>query len=113
MPIVLLLLACVVLFFVAALVIGKLIGIILLLVVATLCGAVAEYVLGHREGVGETLLIGLMGAVLGVIIRAVLHLPGLITIAGVPIFWAILGSVIIVALLKLARPQPRSMRRLR
>ena len=87
-------------------------GIILFLVVAGLCGAVAEYFLGHREGVGETLLIGLIGAAVGVILAKVLHLPLFLSIFGLPIVWAIIGSLIIVALLRLARGNNRSLRRL-
>lgn len=80
-------------------------SIILFLVIAGLCAAAAEYFLGHREGVGETLLIGLIGAALGVILAFVLHLPRF-SVAGVPILWTILGSMIVVLILKLARGEP-------
>jgi uncharacterized membrane protein YeaQ/YmgE (transglycosylase-associated protein family) len=86
-------------------------SLVLFLVVAGLCGAAAEYFLGHREGVGETLLIGLIGAALGVLVASILHLPRL-PIFGVPIVWTVLGSMVVVAILKLARGDSRSLRRL-
>jgi hypothetical protein len=48
-------------------VVGLGVGIILFLVVAGLCAAIAEYVLGMREGVVTTVLIGLIGAAVGLI----------------------------------------------
>jgi uncharacterized membrane protein YeaQ/YmgE (transglycosylase-associated protein family) len=92
-------------------IIHALFGLVLFLVIAGLCAAAAEYFLGHREGVGETLLIGLIGAALGVIGAYLLHLPRL-SIAGVPIVWTILGSMAVVAILKLARGDSNSIRRL-
>lgn len=101
----------IVLFIFALTIIHAVLGIVLFLVVATLCAAAAEYFLGHKEGVGETLLIGLIGAAIGVIFAWALHLPRL-AIAGVPIVWTILGSLIVVGILRLARGDRRSLRRL-
>jgi hypothetical protein len=91
-------------------VVGKILGLILFVVVATLCASAAEYFLGFREGVGETLLIGLIGAALGVVVARILHLPLLLPIFGVPIVWTILGSIAVVGVLKLATGNRRSLR---
>jgi uncharacterized membrane protein YeaQ/YmgE (transglycosylase-associated protein family) len=92
--------------------VGTLLGLVLFLIVAGLCGAIAEFFLGYRRGPGESLLIGLIGAALGVIIRYVLHLPAFFSLFGVPIVWAILGSFIVVGILKLATGNRGSLRRL-
>jgi hypothetical protein len=91
-------------------VVGKLLGFVLFLVVAALCAAVAEYFLGFKEGVGETLLIGLIGAALGVLTAHLLHLPLLVPIFGVPVVWAILGSFAVVLVLRAATGNRRSLR---
>jgi hypothetical protein len=91
-------------------VIGKLLGFVLFLVVAGLCAAMAEYFLGFREGVGATLLIGLIGAALGVLVAHLFHLPLFIPIFGVPVVWAILGSFAVVAILRVATGNRRSLR---
>ncbi|MGI8551592.1 MAG: hypothetical protein ACR2PL_12535 [Dehalococcoidia bacterium] len=110
MPIILLLLLFVVLLFFVISVIHAVFGVVLFLVVAALCAAAAEYFLGHKEGLGETLLIGLIGAALGAILSRLLHLPSLIVIAHLPLVWTIAGSMIVVGLLRLARPDSRSTR---
>jgi uncharacterized membrane protein YeaQ/YmgE (transglycosylase-associated protein family) len=99
-----LLLIAILLIIFAAVLIGKIIGIILFLIIAALCGAVAEYVLHQHEGLGVTLLIGLIGAALGAIIAHLFHLPSLLQIAGVQIVWTIVGAIIVVAILRLVRP---------
>jgi uncharacterized membrane protein YeaQ/YmgE (transglycosylase-associated protein family) len=101
----------VVLFVITLEIIHALLGVVIFLVVAGLCAAAAEYLLGEKEGVGETLLIGLIGAALGVILAFLLHLPRF-TIAGLPIIWTIVGSVLVVGILKLSRGNSRSLRHL-
>jgi uncharacterized membrane protein YeaQ/YmgE (transglycosylase-associated protein family) len=80
----------------------SIVAIILFLAVAGLCAAVAEYVLGMREGVLRTILIGLVGAAVGVILRELLHLPAWVSIEGLPIVWTVLGSLIVVLIVRLA-----------
>lgn len=105
-----LILIAVVLFILAAAIISSVLGIVLFVVVAALCGAAAEYLLGEPEGVGETVLIGIIGAALGAILAHLLHLPPLIAIAGLHIVWTIVGALIVVALLKVIRPSLRQRR---
>jgi uncharacterized membrane protein YeaQ/YmgE (transglycosylase-associated protein family) len=90
-------------------VVGKLLGFVLFLVIAALCGAVAEYFLGFRKGVGETLIIGLIGAALGFLVARLLHLPLLLPIFGVPVVWTILGSFVVVGILRMATGNRRSL----
>jgi len=99
---VLLALVCLVVFIFALAIIHAILGIVLFLLLAGACAAAAEYFLGEKQGVGQTLLIGLIGAALGVILAALLHLPSL-AIAGLPIVWTIVGSTIVVGILKLTR----------
>lgn len=113
MVIALLILAFVVLFILFLKLIGTLIGLVFFLVIAAICGAVAERFLRHREGVGETFLIGLIGAAIGTVLAHVLHLPRLLSISGVSIVWTIIGAMIVVFLLKLASPEKSSVRRIR
>ena len=113
MAIALLILAFIVLFVLFLKIIGTLLGLVFFLVVAALCGAAAEYFLGHKEGIGETFLIGLIGAAIGAVLSHVLHLPTLISVSGVSIVWTIIGAMIVVFLLKLASPERSGVRRIR
>jgi uncharacterized membrane protein YeaQ/YmgE (transglycosylase-associated protein family) len=79
----------------------SIIGLILFVVIAGLCAALAEYVLHVREGVFTTVVVGLIGAAIGVIIQHIFRLPTLLAPFGVPIVWTILGSIIVVAILRL------------
>lgn len=109
---VLLALVCIVFFIFALAIIHAIVGIVLFLIVAGICAAAAEYFLGEKQGVGQTLLIGLIGAALGVVLAALLHLPSL-AIAGLPIVWTIVGSAVVVVILKLTRSsKSTSLRRL-
>jgi hypothetical protein len=56
----------IILFLFALEIIHAVLGVVLFLVVAGLCAAAAEYLLGQRQSLGATLLIGLIGAALGV-----------------------------------------------
>jgi uncharacterized membrane protein YeaQ/YmgE (transglycosylase-associated protein family) len=87
-------------------------GLVLFLVIAALCGAIAEYFLGYRHGVGQSLLVGLIGAALGVIIRHLFGFPVFWAAFGVPIVWTILGSFIVVGVLKLATGRRGSLGRI-
>jgi len=75
-----------------------LVGFLVLLVVAAVVGAIAEAIVGWRAGAGwiGTIIIGLIGAWLGTAIVRIGPLIG-----GVYLISAILGSIILVFLLKL------------
>jgi uncharacterized membrane protein YeaQ/YmgE (transglycosylase-associated protein family) len=80
------------------------IDLLLLLVIAGVCGAVAQAIVGYtRGGCLASIGLGFIGALLGTFIARWLGLPEIfaITLGGktFPIIWSILGSTIFVALL--------------
>jgi uncharacterized membrane protein YeaQ/YmgE (transglycosylase-associated protein family) len=83
-----------------------LLELVLLLVVAGVCGAVGQAIAGYSHG-GCLVSIGLgfIGALLGTFIARRMGLPELfpVTIGGttIPIVWSILGATIFVAILSL------------
>ncbi|MGD8626161.1 MAG: GlsB/YeaQ/YmgE family stress response membrane protein [Anaerolineae bacterium] len=81
----------------------SLLGFLVLLLIAAICGAVAQFLVGYS--VGGCLIssvIGLVGAFLGNWLARQFGLPTLLTInidgQPFPIVWSILGSVILVAI---------------
>ncbi len=78
-------------------------GFLVLLVIAAICGAIGQALVGYS--VGGCLfssIIGLIGAFLGSWLAGQLSLPELLTInidgQPFPIFWSIAGSAILVAI---------------
>ena len=77
-------------------------SIIVALIIATLCGAVAQLVVGYtRGGCLGSILVGLIGAILGNYIASWLHMPWILIIAGIDVVWTLIGCAIFVALLAL------------
>ncbi len=79
---------------------------IVLLVVAGLCGALGQAITGYsRGGCLVSIALGFVGAVLGVWLARMLHLPELFNVrigtTDFPIVWSIIGSALFVALLTL------------
>ncbi len=71
------------------------------IVVALICGAIAESMLGYTHiGLLGSTGVGLIGALAGSWIAAVLHLPPLITLSianvNIEVVWALLGSIVLV-----------------
>ncbi len=76
--------------------------IILTIIIATLAGALAQLVVGYtRGGCLASILIGIVGALLGSWIANWLHLPNILVIAGVDVVWTFIGAAIFVAALAL------------
>jgi uncharacterized membrane protein YeaQ/YmgE (transglycosylase-associated protein family) len=74
------------------------VGLLLALVVALVAGIIGERVTGGTTGGAlATVLCGLAGAVVGIIIAEVTGLPRLISLGGLPLIWTIVGSIITVA----------------
>src|SRR5258708_6795489 len=72
------------------------------LIIAALCGAVAQLIVGFtRGGCITSLVVGLIGAILGSWLAAELHMPPIIAIAGIAIVWTIIGAAILTAALTL------------
>lgn len=79
---------------------------ILLLVVAGLCGAIGQAIVGFsRGGCLVSIAVGFIGALLGFWLARLLNLPILwaITLGGTefPIIWSIIGGALFVAVISL------------
>ncbi|HLY26333.1 MAG TPA: hypothetical protein VKQ72_08335 [Aggregatilineales bacterium] len=72
------------------------------LIIAILCGGVAQLLVGYTHGgcLGS-ILVGLIGALLGNFIAAWLHLPNILVLAGIDVVWTLMGAAIFVSLLAL------------
>lgn len=89
-------------------VVAVLVGLVWLLLIATLCGWIAERVLHYHEGgIGTTAGVGLIGALIGWVLAKVLHLPLAPHIAGLPILWTVAGSFLLVGGMRVAAPVRR------
>ena len=87
---------------------GSLWNIVLLLAVAALTGAVAQAIVGnYRAGCLASIGIGFLGALLGIWLAGLFHLPEVFTIdvGGIsfPIVWALLGAMILLLIFRVPR----------
>ena len=79
-----------------------LVGFLILLVVAGICGALGQAITGYsRGGCLVSIALGFIGALLGMWIANALKLPELLEVAGFPVVWSIIGSALFVAVLGL------------
>ncbi len=79
---------------------------LILLVVAGICGALAQSIAGYsRGGCLVSIVLGFIGALFGTWLARLLGLPELFTLAigdqGFPVIWSIIGAALFVALLGL------------
>lgn len=84
----------------------ELIDLIILLIVAGLCGSLGQAITGYsRGGCLVSIALGFIGALIGVWLARALHLPELFTIniggTPFPIIWSIIGSALFVAVISL------------
>lgn len=84
---------------------------VILLIVAGICGAVAQAIVGYSHGGCFTsIALGFIGALLGTWIARAMNLPEYIelTIGGqpFPIIWSIIGSTLFIALIALMTRRP-------
>ncbi|MGH9970646.1 MAG: GlsB/YeaQ/YmgE family stress response membrane protein [Pyrinomonadaceae bacterium] len=85
---------------------------IVLLVVAGVCGAIGQAITGYsRGGCLVSIALGFVGAVVGVWLARTLQLPELFPVrigtTNFPIIWSIIGSALFVAVIALiARRRP-------
>ncbi len=87
---------------------GSVWNIVLLLAVAALCGLIAQAMVGHRHGGCLAAIgIGFVGAVLGIWLAGLLHLPNLFSInaggTSFPIVYALLGGMLLIIILRALR----------
>ena len=83
-----------------------LLDLLLLLIVAGVCGSLGQAIVGYsRGGCLVSIALGFIGAVLGVWLARVLHLPELFSVqigtTSFPIIWSIVGSALFVAVITL------------
>ena len=80
-------------------------GLIVLLVIAAICGAVGRAIAGGGGGLLTSIALGFIGALLGPWVAQQLHLaePLVLQVSGhpFPIVWSIIGAALFVALLHL------------
>ena len=86
----------------------SLLELVVLLIIAGIAGAIAEFLVGFSPGgFLVSVIIGVIGAYIGTFLAQRLGLPPLLTIAinnqTFPVVWAIIGSLILVAVLSMLR----------
>ena len=86
-------------------------GLLLLLIIAGICGAIGRALGGGaRGGFLLSIVVGFVGALLGMLLARQLHLPEVlaVTVEGrpFPILLSILGGALLVALVNLASLRP-------
>ncbi|MGH9908773.1 MAG: GlsB/YeaQ/YmgE family stress response membrane protein [Pyrinomonadaceae bacterium] len=83
-----------------------LLDLVILLIVAGICGALGQAIAGYsRGGCLVSIALGFVGAVLGVWLARALQLPEILPLqvgsANFPIVWSIIGSALFVAIIAL------------
>jgi len=83
-----------------------LVDVIVLLIIAGLCGSLGQAISGFsRGGCLVSIALGFVGAVVGMWVARMLHLPELFAIrignTTFPIVWSIIGSALFVAIISL------------
>jgi uncharacterized membrane protein YeaQ/YmgE (transglycosylase-associated protein family) len=95
----------------------SLVGLLVLLLVGAICGAIAEVIVGYSPGgFFAAAVIGFLGALIGSWLAPRLGLPSVfvVNVDGyrIEILWAILGAVLLLLVLSLFRRGPYRRRRL-
>jgi uncharacterized membrane protein YeaQ/YmgE (transglycosylase-associated protein family) len=86
----------------------SIVGLLVLIVIGAICGAIAEMLVGYSPGgFLASVALGFLGALLGSWLAPRIGLPEIfaITVEGftIPILWAILGAVLLLLVLSLVR----------
>jgi uncharacterized membrane protein YeaQ/YmgE (transglycosylase-associated protein family) len=81
-------------------------GLIVLLVIAAICGAVGKALAGGaRGGLIVSIALGFIGALVGMWMAHALHLPELFVVRiggeSFPVIWSIIGAAVFVAVISL------------
>jgi uncharacterized membrane protein YeaQ/YmgE (transglycosylase-associated protein family) len=109
-----LILALVVFFFVVGLVVKAILWLVLTLLIAGLASLAAQSFVKYRGSVQFTVISGLIGGVVGVVLANLLNVPGILrwpSLGAFPVLWAIVGSVIVVFVSKIVLPSRATGRR--
>ena len=84
-----------------------------LLVIAGICGAIAQWIVAFSPGsMLVSIIVGVIGAYLGTVLARILRIPDLLPsflIGNLPfnVHWATLGSILLLLLLKVLRDSGR------
>ncbi len=81
-------------------------GLLILLIIAGICGAIGRAIGGGTPGgFFVSIAVGFVGALLGTFVAQAFHLPELFVVAvegrSFPILWSIIGAALFVALIQL------------
>ncbi|MFZ5515352.1 MAG: GlsB/YeaQ/YmgE family stress response membrane protein [Candidatus Zhuqueibacterota bacterium] len=78
----------------------SILGFFILLIVASICGSIGAALAG-RKGLGcfTSIVLGLIGALIGTWLSRELGVHDLLVIHRIPILWSIVGSAVFVALI--------------
>jgi len=84
----------------------NIIELLLLLVVAAICGGIAQSLVGYsRRGCLTSIVLGFIGALLGRYLSDLMELPELLTIQigehAFPVIWSVIGASLFMAILSL------------
>jgi uncharacterized membrane protein YeaQ/YmgE (transglycosylase-associated protein family) len=87
-------------------------ALVILLVIAGLCGSVGSGLAGHKNvGCLGSIVLGFIGSWLGMWLAARLHLPEIFTIRigreAFPILWSVIGAALFVGVLSFFTRPPR------
>lgn len=73
---------------------------LILLIVAAICGSIGAALAGYTtRGCVTKIIVGLVGALIGTWMSRELRIHDFLYLAGIPIFWSIIGSTIFVAVI--------------
>jgi hypothetical protein len=109
-----LILAIVIFFFVVGFVIKAILWLALTLLLAGLASWAAQSFIKYKGDFKFTIISGLLGGVLGIVLAEVLGVPGWLrwpSLGGFPVLWTLVGSGIVVLVSKIVLPSRLSGRR--
>lgn len=91
-------------------------GILLLVLLGAICGAVAEAIVGYSPGgFFVSVAVGFLGAWIGTWLAGVLHMPSALVVRvegyAIDVVWAILGAILLLLVVSLFRRSPYYRRR--
>ena len=86
-----------------------LVDLLILLLIAGICGAIGQSITGYSHGgCLVSIAVGFIGALLGGFLSRKVGLPELIVIRGFPVVWSIIGGALFVAVLSLISGRRRA-----
>ncbi len=84
-------------------------GFFVLLIVAAICGSIGTAIAGYSpRGCLTSIIIGLIGALIGSWFSRELNISDIFYLKGVPIIWSVIGAAIFVAVINLISGAGRS-----